>query len=98
MGLSVQTKLFIWLGASVVVAIALVITQRIRNRPLPQGNQWLGLLLSTSGALIGIQNVYLALTDSALQEILKEDGSIALVIGGLCTLWLSGKEIYKLFK
>lgn len=98
MNLSVQTKLYIWVIVTLVTVLAVIFSKRLRSQSLPPEGQWLGLPLSTLGTLVGLQNIYQALTITELQEILDVDGSVALVIGGACTIWLSGKEIWKLFR
>ena len=95
--MAVQTQLLIWLGSTFVIAIALIITKHKQNEPPPKEDQWLGLLIATFGGLTAIQILYQAIARPDLQKLLGGDGSVALVIGGSCTLWISGKEIYKLF-
>jgi hypothetical protein len=95
---SVQTKLYVWLSVTLAVALALMFTKRRSRQSLPPESQWLGLPLSTLGTLVGLQNIFQALTIAELQAILDVDGSVALVIGGACTIYLSGKEIWKLFQ
>ena len=92
-----QTKLWIWLGSTSVIAIALIFTKRKQNEPPLKEGQWLGLLPATAGVLSPMQILYQAIAQPDLQKILDLDGSAALVFGSICLVWLSGREIYRLF-
>lgn len=93
-----RTELLIWFILTVVLTGAVLVWRKNHQLPLLKSEKFVVLALASGGLIVFAKVLHKALLNEDLQKILDWDGSIALCVGSSFGLYLSGKEIWKLFK
>ncbi|MGG6285293.1 hypothetical protein ACQ4M3_27250 [Leptolyngbya sp. AN03gr2] len=77
---------------------AVLVWRKNHQLPLLKSEKFVVLALANGGLIVFAKVLQKALFNEDLQKILDWDGSIALCVGSGFRLYLSEKEIWKLFK
>jgi hypothetical protein len=89
--------LYIWLGVMTVVLLAAPLIRTMRGRKALNSEDFVVAGFALGGAIALIKVLIKLLTQEKLQTDLDLDGSIALCISSGLGIYLSLKEVFKLF-
>lgn len=89
--------LYIWLGMMSVVSIAAPLVRRKRGQKPPETEEFVVAGFALGSAIALIKVLIKIITQEKLQQDLDWDGTIALCISSGLGIYLSLKEVIKLF-
>ncbi len=92
-----QTIVYLWFGITAFIGLVVVITQKARKQSLPASEQFVVMALAVGSTIAFGQVLYKIFVLETLRDLLGSDGTIALCIGSCFGIYLSIKEIWKLF-
>lgn len=92
-----QVVLVAWVCLSLVVVLVVLVVRHRSNKPLNlELSQIISLILAVLGVVSSCDLLYKAFTLQQLKDLLGPD-IVTLIIGGIAVIWVSAKEVWKLF-
>ena len=89
--------LYVWLGVMVVVSIAAPLVRKTRGQNAPDAQDFIVAGFALGSAIALVKVLIKLITQEKLQADLDWDGTVALCISSGLGIYLSLKEVIKLF-
>jgi hypothetical protein len=97
MNLQNRDFLYIWLGLMVFVTVLSLVLRKQRRAKVPDTEDFIVAGFALGGAIALFKVLVKVISDERLQADLDWDGTVAICISSFLGIYLSLKEVWKLF-
>lgn len=92
-----QTFLYVWLSVMALVLVASPLVRKIKGQKLPVPQDFVIAAFAFGGTITLFRVLIKVITSESLQAELEWDGTLALCISASLGIYLSLKEVFRLF-